>query len=257
MSDHVSIERMSEALDGSPSAEERAALDEHIAECAPCRREYLRLSEIVESVRALPRGAAVPTGGWEAVSRRIAGTERASSAPVDVLSLPTARERGAGGPRRRVSASVPQLAAATIVVAVLSSAVTWVALRSPLIGSGAGDASTLLGAPVEAGPPPGRAASDGSAEGAAARAVSLEDGRYAEAVTRLEQILDAGRHVLAPETLVTIEASLRTVDTAIAEVEAALAEDPGSDLLLRLLASHRSTKLGVLQRAAAAVEGRT
>jgi hypothetical protein len=87
--------------------------------------------------------------------------------------------------------------------------------------------------------------------------VSLENGGYLEALAALEQIVAGGRSVLAPETLATIEGSLRTVDAAIADVEQALADDPNSDLLIRMLAAHRRTKLGVLQRAAAAVQAQT
>lgn len=137
-----------------------------------------------------------------------------------------------------------QLAAAAVVVALLSSGVTWMALGSPDVADA-----------TRAGRPDGESA--GSAVGAAARAVSLADARYAEVVARLERVVEEGRGVLAPETIATIEESLRTVDTAIAEVEAALAEDPNSGLLMRLLAGHRNTKLGVLRRAAAAVEART
>ena len=81
--------------------------------------------------------------------------------------------------------------------------------------------------------------------------------RYAEVVDRLEQILEAGRGVLASETLVTIEESLLTLDAAIEEIEAALADDPSSDLLQRLLVNRQRTRLGVLQRAAAAVQLQT
>jgi hypothetical protein len=87
--------------------------------------------------------------------------------------------------------------------------------------------------------------------------VSLQGEPYGEVVAELQQILAEGRGVLTAETLLTIEESLRTVDEAIADVEQALASDPGSDLLLRLLATHRRTKLGVLQRAAAAVQAQT
>ena len=93
--------------------------------------------------------------------------------------------------------------------------------------------------------------------GAAARAVSLQPAAYGETIERLEQILAEGRDVLAPETLVTIEESLATVDSAIDEIETALAEDPSSDLLQRLLSSHQSRKLGVLQRAVGAMQSTT
>lgn len=241
MSHHPTPERMNEALDGALRADEVAALEAHLAACPPCREEHARLSETVTAVRSLPREARIPSGSWEAIARRIASAQRESPASRSVLPLPTSGPAPRGSrPGRRVSASVPQLAAAAVVIALLSAAVTWLAL-----GPWGAETATARRSP------------DGSAEGAAARAVSLEDGGYAETVTRLEEILEEGRGLLAPETVVTIEVSLRTVDAAIAEVEAALAEDPNSDLLRRLLANHRSTKLGVLQRAATAVGART
>ena len=93
--------------------------------------------------------------------------------------------------------------------------------------------------------------------GALLEAVSLEQARYSEMIDQLEQVLEEGRSVLAPETLVSIDEALRTVDEAISEIETALAEDPNSDLLLRLLTTHQNTKLGVLQRAAGAVQSQT
>lgn len=250
MSDHVSIDRMNDALDGALTSAQMASLEEHVARCAACRDEYARLSELLTALGALPRTAAPPTQAREAILRRISSAERASSAPAVVVKLPTARAADGATTRwPRISASVPQVAAATIVVAVVSAAITWGVLRS----AGLAD-DPQLGSPEMA---VREAAEKRTAVGAAARSVSLEEGRYDEAVTRLETVLERGQHVLAPETLATIEESLRTVNAAIDEVEAALADDPGSDLLLRLLANHRSTKLGVLQRAAAAVEART
>lgn len=244
MSDHVSIDRMNDALDGSLPPDEIAEIEAHTARCAACRREYERLSALVAAVRSLPREARVPAGSWDAVAGRIASADRVSLASSTVVPLPTSSPApGTPTATKRISASLPQLAAAAIVVALLSAGVTWMALGSP------GVADAPRGA--RAG------ATAGSAMGAAARAVSRDDGRYAETVARLEEIVEAGRGMLAPETVVTIEESLRTVDAAIAEVEVALAEDPNSGLLLRLLADHRKTKLGVLQRAAAAVDART
>ena len=54
-----------------------------------------------------------------------------------------------------------------------------------------------------------------------------------------------------------IEESLATIDDAMADIESALADDPNSDLLQRMLANHQRMRLGVLQRAAAAVQAQT
>lgn len=248
MSEHISTERMHEALDGALAAAERAALEAHVEGCAACRNDYARLSEIVSSVRALPRAAMPPEGTWTGIAARIGGTERASPAPeATVVTLPIAPSgsppaRLGWAPGRRLVLSVPQLAAAAVLVALISAGTVWVAL-----GGG-------RGAPEPARP---AAASIDPLAGAAARAASVEADRYVQVVAQLENILAEGREVLAPETLTTIEESLGTVNDAIAEVEQALADDPGSDLLMRLLSTHRRTKLGVLQRAVAAVQAQT
>jgi len=241
MSGHVSIERMHEAIDGALSAREMAELEEHFAACGSCRNEHARLAEVVQAVGALPRAADTPDAVWVEIASRIDGAQRASGPEPKVLHLPTAAQQASADQlshpgRRRFSLTMPQMVAAAILVALVSATTMWVAL---------GDAPVATTTRDEAVP-----------GGAAARAVSLDDGRYAEAVNELEQILEEGRTVLAPETLAMIEESLRTVDAAIAEVEDALAEDPNSDLLMRMLSSQQSTKLSVLQRAAAAVQAR-
>ena len=250
MMQHVSIERMHEALDGLLSSAEIDVIDDHLLECEPCRHEYARLSEIVTAVRALPKVATTPEGAWQAIAARIGDGSRSEGTEATVVAFPGSRQsvastgvtgRAETGLRRSTfSLTLGQLAAAAALVAVLSAGVVFVALggsRSP--------------SPEVAGQP---APFSG---GAAARAVSMEGEPYGEVISELEEIVAQGRGVLTPETLLTIEESLRTVDEAIADVEQALASDPGSDLLLRLLATHRRTKLGVLQRAAAAVQAQT
>lgn len=239
MSEHVSVERMNEALDGLLSAAESEPVLRHLDACAECRNEYARLSETIDAVRSLPRSAAAPDGAWAAVAARIsAAPDRAAGAgeAVEVYRLPTT----VGRRTLRVSLSVPQLAAAAALVAFFSAVAMWMA-----IGGGGPEAN------------PGVATTVPAVTGPAARAVARDDARYGELIEEYQRILAEGRGVLTPETLVSIEASLRTVNAAIAEIEAALANDPSSDLLSRLLANHQRTKLGVLQRAAAAVQAQT
>lgn len=238
MNEHVSVERMNESLDGLLSAVESEPLMRHLDVCAECRNEYARLSETLDAVKTLSRSATPPSDAWAGIEARIsAASERAESARVvEVYPLPTTGRRHA----LRISLSVPQLAAAAAVVAFFSALAMWMA-----IGGGGAEVA------------PGVATTVPAAGGPAARAVAREDARYSELVDQLERILAEGRGVLTPETLVSIEASLRTVDAAIAEIEAALANDPSSALLSRLLANHQRTKLGVLQRAAAAVQAQT
>lgn len=250
MSEHISVERMHESLDGVLSSSEISRLEAHLMECEPCRNEYARLSEVVSAVRALPRAAFVPEGAWAGIEQRVGQLEReGSSAGADereatILPLRAGitEKRSVTGTlsESMVSLSMRQLAAAAALVAVLSGTAVWVALDGPGGPASMAESST-----------------EQSLGGAAARAVSLESDRYSEVVDQLEQILTDGRAILSVETLVTIEESLLTVDAAIEEIETALADDPNSDLLLRMLGNHQRTKLGVLQRAAAAVQALT
>jgi len=234
MIEHISIGRMNDAVDGLLSASEMDTIEAHIGDCRACRDDYARISETVAALRALPRSASVPEEAWARVAARLGTTPQSSTSDeATVIELPTA---AALSSERRVSFTVTQLAAAAIVLSVISAGTMWVAL-----GPTAESEQTFAVMPDVPG-------------GAAARAVSTGNNRYVEVVDQLQQILEEGRGVLAPGTLVTIEESLETVDAAIDEIEAALGDDPNSDLLLRMLANHQRTKLGVLQRAAAAVQ---
>lgn len=254
MSEHPSLDRMNTAVDGGLSAADLADLRAHVDVCPVCREEYALLSETVSAVRALPTTAEPPAAAWAGIEARITGRtdlgDRApaheetahGSASVEVVSLvDRTRERVEVRSRRLAPALTwPQLAAAAALVAVVSATTMWLALD--------GGRSSVGPQPELAGPALG---------GAAARAVSLEGTRYAETADRLQQILDEGRTLLDPETLLTIEESLNTVDAAIADVEEALRSDPNSALLSRLLTTHQRTRLGVLQRAADAVQAQT
>jgi len=246
--EHVSTSRMHDALDGRLDAAQLARIESHLQACPPCRETYAGLSETVRAVRALPPSATPPEGAWEAIAARISGSPTRAERPgaerrlAEVVRFPVLASRA-----RRFAFSAPQLAAAALVISVLSAGSVWVAMSR----TGSGGPPAGSSASAESSAPRGVA---GLPEGPAARVVSSDGAGYAEAVSRLEEVLVAGRGVLAPETLVSIEQSLRTVDAAIAEIESALVADPGSDMLRRMLAAHRSTRLGVLQRAASAVQ---
>lgn len=230
MSGHISTERMHDLADGLVPDAEREPLEAHLRACASCRDEVAKLRELVGALGALPGDAAVPAGLWAGIEARMEGTTPGAASGATVLPFP-----GATDARRRVSLTLPQLAAAAVVVAVVSAGVMWGAL------SGRGAAST-------------QAAADGN-PGSTARMVA-SGGGYGEALAQLEALVEQGRASLAPETLATLDRSLATVDSAIAEVQQALRNDPNSELLARLLANHQGAKLRVLRHAAARLEPR-
>jgi anti-sigma factor RsiW len=235
MMGHVSTRRMHEILDGELATAELDRIEGHLASCAACREQFAALADAHRDLGSLPRLAAPPEGAWTRIAERIALSEPQPAEEVAVLPLPVDRLG-----RRRFSLSTAQLAAVAAAVVTLWAGSLWLVLRTP--GGGA------------AGSPAGPAASDA---GPAARAVAATGDEYDRVVSDLEQILAEGRGVLAPTTILSIEESLLTLDEAIADVRAALASDPGSEMLVRLLANHQRTKLGVLERAARAVRTQT
>src|SRR5690606_33253651 len=75
------------------------------------------------------------------------------------------------------------------------------------------------------------------------------EARYVLATAALRQTLDERQGQLAPATIRTVERSLATIDTAIAEARAALVRDPSNAALSRLLASSYEQKVTLLRRA--------
>lgn len=243
MSEHLSTERMHELLDGPVEKRDAAVARAHLGTCAPCRAEYEALARVLAELRGLPVEARAPEGLWPEIESRLgaAGAAFPAREGGDVLSLSAASD-GRGARRRlRLSLSVPQLAAAAVLVAFLSAGSMWMALgRGP-----AGEA------PVAATPTPEEAL------GPAARMAASGDVAYEAAVLQLEDLVEANRDVMAPETRDALDRSLRAIDEALAGIRDALAKDPNSELLARLLVNQQRSKLRVLRHAATAVRARS
>lgn len=230
MDDHIELDRIHDLVDGALTAAEREGMEAHLSACPDCRATAEELAALRAELEALPAEARVPDAVWEGVRARIEGTLPGEGGEAArVLPFPVA-----GDVRRRLSLSLPQLAAAASVVALVSAGTVWMALRGP--SSGVGPSGVATAETV-----------------GAARMVSSGEASYRAAAAELEEVLEQGRDLLGPETVAALERSLATIDEAIAEVEAALARDPASPLLARLLVSHQATRLRVLRQAAAQV----
>ena len=258
MSEHIRTDDIHDWLDGLLPAEARRRLDDHVATCSACADEVARWTAVVAPMRALPQEARPERDLWPGIEARLA--ERGSAAgrsdaatttrdargprrteEADVLPLPVGRraERPAR-PRGRVTLTFPQLWAAGVALALASGSLVWVALGGPR-----SDARTALGTP-DAVPAP-----------AEVRPVRAAVAEYDRAVDELTTLLDAGRELLAPETVAAIERSLASIDAAIGEAERALAADPASPVLNRLLLNHQQTKLRILRQATSGLLPRT
>lgn len=217
-------DRLSEYLDGELNEAEREPLERHIEQCFECRRVLGELRQVVARASDLPDR--VPAHDlWAGVATRI-GAQPNAGAALKVIDLASRRGGRAG---RRVSLTLPQLAAASIALMVLSGSIVWFTLgRSP-------------SAPVATAPSPVRQVSNGTQVVA----------QYSDAVHSLEQALATERDNLDPVTVAILEENLRAIDAAITEAHGALSRDPGNLYLNQHLENTMKKKIQLLRTATA------
>lgn len=227
MSDHAT-ERLSAYLDGDLDPAEREAVHRHLAGCPECAAVLGELERVVASARALEdRGPA--TDLWPSIAGRLATRGRATVLPI---------EAGRTRTRRRLSFTMPQLAAAAIALIVLSAAAAW--WWSP----GPEEVALERSIPVA-----------GTAPEAAGVPVSLDaDLAYSDALADLQSAFEASRDQLDPATVATVERNLAIIDEAIRQTVEALEADPGSTFLYDHLERSRRQKLDVLRQATLALQ---
>ncbi len=221
---HQSItEQLSDYLDGELTAGEAAAVEAHLRECAACNAVLNDLKRIVAQAQHLePRPPQADL--WAGIERRI---ERVT-------------------PPRRVSFTLPQLAAAAAL----------------LIAVSAGTAIKFAVPAVPASVPVEQTAKDEPAQAEAAESIAtiavtpvgFSDAQYDAAVADLEKAVKAGRGRLDKSTIEVVEHNLQIIDQAIAQAREALAGDPANSYLSGHLVEARRRKLDLLRRAAALAE---
>jgi len=216
------MDRLSEYLDGTLAPAEREALETHLADCAACTATLAELRRVVARARALDDRA--PAADlWPAIAARIG--DRGSV-------LPFTRRAG-----RRISFTVPQLAAAGIAIVALSLGAGLLARRgpataTPVASSGAGLEHNVIWLP-----------------GA--------DSEYDAAVGQLRAALNDNRSELDSSTVRVLEKNLAIIDSAVAEARHALALDPNNAYLNHHLAETMRRKVELLRRASTLAGART
>lgn len=211
--------QLSDYLDGELDPRARAAVSDHLSECADCRRVLHELRAIVETAGRLP-GTLPERDLWEGVEGRI----DPRAAPGTLLDRAS---------KRRFAFTLPQLAAAALALMVMSGGLVYMALpaESPA------EPSVRRGGEVAISP------------------VSLADPQYENAIGDLERTLADGRQHLDPETVRVLEQNLETIDRAIAQAREALESDPGNVFLNSHIVAARQRKLALLRRATALTTG--
>ena len=251
--DHPGIDALSEYLDNELSARERAAVDAHLPTCVECRRTLADLGRIVETARALrPRPPVRDL--WDGIAERLDAANAIDDGVVAVPENGAARGATFRPTVRRISFTLPQLAAASLLLAAVTGGLAW-GLRAPGAFSSRGTPPAVVAnGPVQPGSDPGvdlDARDQRSVARPAATQVSFADAQYDAAVADLEKALDHGRGRLDKTTIAVVEQNLQIIDHAIAQARQALDADPANTYLSSHLVETRRRKLDLLRRAAA------
>jgi Putative zinc-finger len=235
-------DKLSDFLDDELSADERQAVEAHLAECAVCTALLEDLKQVVSRAKALdPRPPQADL--WPGVAERI-DTERV---PATVVPM---RTRNGW----RVTFTLPQLAAASVLIALMSGALAWQISRQASV---VGPQSTVSGPQSQSAAASPQTTDDSRPTIDDRRPttdivpVSLADAQYDAAVSDLERALKDGRGKLDPTTITILEHNLQTIDEAIRQAREALAADPANSYLNGHLVEARRRKLDLLRRAAA------
>lgn len=213
---HLSEEDRQGTADGTLAATDRERVDAHLTSCRDCAADVASLTALMhgidESRRAAPRTAPELEALWPEIRRRIEGSK-----VVDMEVSRTAPRRLRMDPWLiGVAASVAAITAVTVL------RVARPAIHAPAVGVTPADSVYRL--------------ADDSIKG------------YQEEAARLLDELQLDRARLMPETQASIDEDLRTVDQAIAELQAAIARDPRNPALRAMLASSYRQKVDVLKK---------
>jgi hypothetical protein len=251
-------DRLSDYLDGELSADEHRAVESHLRECAPCTAVLNDLKRVVARAQAAGDAVRPPQADlWAGIADRIdAPRATAAAGPAGAPDNVTAFH---GRTSRRIAFTLPQLAAAAIVVAAVSGGLVW-QLRPTLVGGPEGlrydrPASTAAmssddpAASAEVAQPFRAANADGT--DARIETVGMADAQYDAAVADLEKALKAGRGRLDVSTIAIVEHNLQIIDQAINQARQALVGDPANTYLSSHLVEARRRKLDLLRRATA------
>ena len=206
---------------GDLTEEARPPVEEHVTSCALCSAEVESLKRILARAAELPKSIDPPADAWSNIRSVISRDESAVRANIPV-------SRSGIWQRRYV------LAAAAILVAVLSSAGTALYMKGHYSGARSS----------------GAVANNSSAEATPATlaAFTLEENNYLRTASMLQDLLDQQEASLAPETVAQLKASLRTIDEAILEARNALTRDPANKMLIEMLSASYRQKVDLLRR---------
>jgi anti-sigma factor RsiW len=232
MTHEQTLELLDDYVGGELSPREERDVRRHLMQCDPCRAEEQALRALLDEAAELPAEMAPPRDLWQDIAPRLQARVAPPAAPAERVD-----EVRTIGPRPVRPLPWWMVAAASIAL-VATTALTTMKLTD----GGAGEQPTTL-ASQPAQPPAG------ANPNAALASFQPVEAEYEKAISDLQAVLETKRGQLAPQTVAALEENLRIIDQAIRESREALAADPNSPELARMLSDTYDAKLNVLRRA--------
>lgn len=217
-------DRLSEYLDGELSPAERAAIDAHLSHCVECRATLAELRQVIARAAAV-QDSRPHRDLWPGIAERIGAP---SLARVSVLTRAFTS---------RLSFTLPQLAAASLALMVLSGGLVWMAKS----GDPRADFQPL---------------SADTTSDVGGRQSVLTGEQYDQTIAGLEKTFESKRAALDPDTLRVFDRSIAETNRAIEAGQRALAADPANADAKAQVAKARQRKLSLLRLALWEVEQR-
>lgn len=228
MTHEHTLELLDDFVDGVLDPRAERDVRRHLMQCDGCRAEERALRTLLEHAARLDAEILPERELWAGIAPRLGVRSEGG----------VAGEREAADAETRVHERVRPRRLPWWMLAAASVALVATTARVTLELAPRGGLAEL---PVERAAPPPAAAT-------AFAAFRPSEREYELAIGELSAVLEARRESLAPETVAVVEANLQVIDRAIAESRAALAADPASGELARMLADAYNAKLGVLHR---------
>lgn len=229
--EHPNFEVFSDLLDGYLSKDDAEVVSEHLSVCDSCAETYRSLQGLVSSASALPKSVLPAEDGWTDLRKSLERRKEVVLPTAMRVGTVESRSTHTGRPSGRM---VAVLAAAAVILIVLSSGITALVLRNGTREiAGSGPTPTPVQVPSSIVLPAG---------------FRQTENEFNRTIEELQQAVDTQRGQLSPETIRTVDRSLAVVDSAIAEARAALLADPNNQMLVDLLSASYQRKLDLLRR---------
>lgn len=233
---HLEEALITDYVDETLNAAERASVERHLSDCAECRR-------LVDDFREIRRVAGSlefrepPARAWLRLERAIT-IEQQHAAETGSAEASPYRSTVA-----RVRTWMAFAAAAAVLVVATVAGLRYV-MTSPRNA-----APTAAGSSAAQGP--GQSTQGAAPAQASAAAIEAElraaEEHYDKAIKGLEQIASAEQGALDPNTAATLQKNLAVIDQAISESRAAVVAQPASEPARESLLESFRTKLALLQ----------